>query len=64
VKHSRRIETHFRSPQLQLWQTSETTWLLALRQPEQHKPQKRRTESVVVQLSFPEMDLPRGDQVL
>jgi transposase len=64
VKRPWRIETYFHSPQLQLWQTSETTWLLALRQPERHKPQTRRTESVVVQLSFPEMDLPRGDQAL
>ena len=24
VKNPRRIETHFRTPQLQLWQTSET----------------------------------------
>ena len=33
VKHPRRIETHFRSPQLDLWQLSETEWLLALRRP-------------------------------
>ena len=34
VKNSRRLETHFRSPQLDLWQLSETEWLLALRRPE------------------------------
>ena len=28
------LETHFRSPQLDLWQLSETEWLLALRRPE------------------------------
>ncbi len=33
VKNPRRIETHFRSPQLHLWQTSDTEWLLALRRP-------------------------------
>src|SRR5258708_3842897 len=34
VKNSRRIETHFRSPQLDLWRLSDTEWLLALRRPE------------------------------
>jgi hypothetical protein len=34
VKDARRIETHFRSPQLDLWQLSDTEWLLALRRPE------------------------------
>jgi len=34
VKNPRRIETHFRSPQLHLWQTSDTEWLLALRRPD------------------------------
>ncbi len=34
VKNARRLETHFRSPQLDLWQLSETEWLLALRRPE------------------------------
>lgn len=33
VKSVRRLETHFRSPQLDLWQLSETEWLLALRRP-------------------------------
>ena len=56
VKHPRRIETYFRSPQLHLWQISETEWLLALRQPERKKPKKRRAEGVIVQLRFSEMD--------
>ncbi len=34
VKNARRIETHFRSPQLDLWRLSDTEWLLALRRPE------------------------------
>jgi len=34
VKHAHRLETHFRSPQLDLWQLSDTEWLLALRRPE------------------------------
>ncbi len=34
VTNARRLETHFRSPQLDLWQISETEWLLALRRPE------------------------------
>jgi hypothetical protein len=33
VKNPRRLETHFRSPQLDLWQVSDTEWLLALRRP-------------------------------
>jgi putative transposase len=43
VKNARRIETHFRSPQLDLWRLSETEWLLALRRPApvaQKKPGK------------------------
>ena len=34
VKNARRLETHFHSPQLDLWQLSDTEWLLALRRPE------------------------------
>src|SRR6266849_5620502 len=48
VKNPRRIETHFRSPQLHLWQTSETEWLLALRRPE---PAQRRNRGKVVALA-------------
>ncbi|HVB26179.1 MAG TPA: helix-turn-helix domain-containing protein [Ktedonobacteraceae bacterium] len=55
VKQSRRIETHFRSPQLQLWQTSETEWLLALRQPERHQRKSRPGPAEIVQLRFPEV---------
>jgi hypothetical protein len=62
VKHPRRIETHFRSPQLQLWQTSDTEWLLALRQPERHKRKIRRAEEEIVQLRLPDMNWLREDQ--
>jgi transposase len=41
VKNSRRLETHFRSPQLHLWQKGETEWLLALRRPEPATRKKR-----------------------
>ena len=34
VRNARRLETHFRSPQLHLWQVSDTEWLLALRRSE------------------------------
>ncbi|GHO58196.1 hypothetical protein [Ktedonobacter robiniae] len=34
VKSACRLETHFRSPQMDLWQLSDTEWLLALRRPE------------------------------
>jgi hypothetical protein len=34
VSNVHRLETHFRSPQLDLWQLSDTEWLLALRRPE------------------------------
>jgi hypothetical protein len=43
VTNARRLETHFRSPQLDLWQLSDTEWLLALRRPEpvaRKKPRK------------------------
>ncbi len=45
VQHPRRIETHFRSPQLELWQYSETEWLLALRRPDYAKRKPRLTRS-------------------
>ncbi len=64
VNHPRRIETHFRSLQLHLWQRSETEWLLALRQPERHKRKIRRARADVVQLRFPEMDNLWEDQAL
>ena len=56
VKHPRRIETHFVSPQLHLWRRGETEWLLAMPQPERHKRKIRRSAPSVVQLRFPEMD--------
>lgn len=48
VKNPRRIETLFRSPQLDLWQLSDTEWLLALRRPE---PVPRKKQSKVVALA-------------
>jgi putative transposase len=48
VTQARRIQTPFRSPQLDLWQLSETEWLLALRRPD---PAPRRTRSKIVTLA-------------
>ncbi|GHO72005.1 hypothetical protein KSC_108970 [Ktedonobacter sp. SOSP1-52] len=56
VRRSRRIETHFRSSQLRLWQTDEHDWILALRQPERQKHPKRYGPADIVQLHFPEME--------
>src|SRR6266487_2993765 len=55
VKHPRRIETHFVSPQLHLWQRSETEWLLALKQPERNIRKMKREPANVVQLRFSDM---------
>lgn len=51
----RRLETRFRSPQLDLWQISDTEWLLALRRPEPG-PRKKRSKVVALaeQLLLPE----------
>lgn len=55
VKNARRIETHFRSPQLDLWRLSDTEWLLALRRPD---PIARKKPGKIVvlaeQLMLPE----------
>lgn len=48
VKNARRLETHFRSPQLDLWQLSDTEWLLALRRPE---PAARKKPGKIVALA-------------
>ena len=48
VKNARRLETHFRSPQLDLWQLSDTEWLLALRRPE---PVARKKAGKIVALA-------------
>jgi hypothetical protein len=48
VKNAHRLETHFRSPQLDLWQLSDTEWLLALRRPE---PVARKKQNKVVTLA-------------
>jgi hypothetical protein len=57
VKNPRRIETHFRSPQLHLWQTSDTEWLLALRRPDP-APHRSRGKIVALarQLPLPEFE--------
>ncbi len=64
VKRARRIETHFRSRQLRLWQASETEWKLFLRQPERQKHPKRRAPEGITQLFLPEMDESARDQAL
>ena len=48
VSNARRLETHFRSPQLDIWQLSDTEWLLALRRPE---PVARKKQSMIVALA-------------
>ncbi len=55
VKNPRRIQTHFRSPQLDLWQLTDTEWLLALRRPEQRKRKKRHPRPSALQLTFPDI---------
>src|SRR5260221_14073030 len=55
VTNARRLETHFRSPQLDLWQLSDTEWLLALRRPEPAARKKAgKIVSLVEQLVLPE----------
>ncbi len=48
VTNPRRLETRFRSPQLDLWQLSDTEWLLALRRP---KPVVRKKQGKIVPLA-------------
>ena len=48
VTNARRLETHFRSPQLDVWQLSDTEWLLALRRPE---PVARKKQNKIVDLA-------------
>jgi hypothetical protein len=48
VKNARRLETHFRSPQLDLWRLSDTEWLLALKRPE---PVARKKPGKIVALA-------------
>jgi len=57
VKNPRRLETHFRSPQLDLWRISDTEWLLALRRPAQVMRKKQGKVVVLAeQLMLPEFD--------
>lgn len=48
VTNARRLETHFCSPQMDLWQLSDAEWLLALRRPE---PSPRKKAGKVVPLA-------------
>lgn len=55
VKNPRRLETHFRSPQMDLWQISDTEWLLALRRPEPvARPKPGKVVVLAEQLMLPE----------
>jgi hypothetical protein len=56
VKNPRRIETHFASPQLQLWQASETEWLLALRRPDP-APRRNRGNIIALARQLPLLDV-------
>ena len=56
VSNARRIETHFVSPQLHLWQRGETEWLLAFKQSERRTRTITQANADVVQLRFPEME--------
>lgn len=56
VTQARRIQTPFRSPQLDLWQLAETEWLLALRRPERGARSKRsKLVTLTRQLPLPEV---------
>jgi hypothetical protein len=61
VKNPRRMETHFRGPQLDLWQKDETEWLLALRRP---SPSRRKVHKKITplahQLPLPEFGATGG----
>jgi hypothetical protein len=48
VIQARRIQTPFRSPQLDMWLLSETEWLLALRRPD---PAPRRKRGKIITLA-------------
>jgi len=52
VKNARRLVTHFRSPQLDLWRLSDTEWLLALRRPEPN-PRKKPVKLVPLAQQLP-----------
>ncbi len=56
VTNPRRLETRFRSPQLDLWQLSETEWLLALRRPDP-APRRNRGKIVALARQLPLLDV-------
>jgi hypothetical protein len=56
VTQARRIQTPFRSPQLDLWQLSDTECLLALRQPESAQRRNRgKLVALARQLPLPDV---------
>ncbi len=56
VTQARRIQTPFRSPQLDLWQLSETEWLLALRRPDP-APRQNRGKIIPLARQLPLLDV-------
>lgn len=57
VKNPRRLETHFHSSQMDLWQLSDTEWLLALRRPEPvARPKPGKVVVLAEQLFLPEFE--------
>ncbi len=56
VTNPRRLETRFRSPQLDLWQLSETEWLLALRRPDL-APRRNRGKIVPLARQLPLLEI-------
>jgi transposase len=56
VTQARRIQTPFRSPQLDLWQLSETEWLLALRRPDP-VPRRNRGKIITLARQLPLLDV-------
>jgi putative transposase len=56
VTNPRRIQTPFRSPQLDLWPLSDTEWLLALRRPEL-APRRNRGKIVALARQLPLLDV-------
>lgn len=56
VMNPRRMETRFRSPQLDLWQLSETEWLLALRRPDP-APRRKRGKIITLARQLPLLEI-------
>ena len=56
VTQARRIQTSFRSPQLDLWLLSETEWLLALRRPDP-APRRKRGKIIALARQLPLLEI-------